>query len=484
MIHTLNKRLIISHLLVALASVALVYAFASRTIFQSAVEQTEHRMEDLAFAVSNALEEPMEDLFEGNASLASVQTVIAHWLADEEDLDYAVYLPDGTPVVNNDGASLASLSVDSAPEIFLALESKLGEGDVIRPNTDGIDMIYVAVRIEHEDEILGVLRLGTPLQIAWVSARNSLITLLVFAIVIIFCVGIAGWLLARNLAKPIEHLTRVARKLSAGDLSVRAKPTGPDEFQRLAETFNNMGAQLQENINKLRDFVANASHELRTPLTTIKLRVEALLAGATNDPKTAQRFLTDIDSEVDRLSHMVNDLLDLSRIEAGMERKNLAQTDLATLVSETCDMFSVRAQKSRIKLFSEQEPDIPSIMANEDQLRRVLDNLVANAIHYTPEGGQVCIHLYLAEKSPWVHVNVSDTGVGIPPVHVEHIFKRFYRADRTRAHEKRAHGTGLGLAIVKSIIEAHEGIISATSELGKGTTFHIKLPLLQQSAKD
>lgn len=483
MASTLNKRLIISHLLVALVSIALVFAFSGRTIYQAAQEQTEHRMEDLAFAASNALEDPLEELFEGEASLASVQSIVAHWLADETDLYYAVFLPDGTPIIDNEGTSASPPSAAAAPEVFLAIQNKLGEADIIRTNENDIETIYTAVRIEHGDEVLGVLRLGSPLQKALAPARNSLNTLFAFTILITGGVGIAGWMLARNLAKPIEHLTRTAQKLSHGNLKARAIPTGPGELHRLAETFNSMAVRLQANVNKLQDFVDNASHELRTPLTTIKLRVEALRTGV-DDPQLSQRFLLEIENEVDRLTQMVNDLLDISRIEAERDTAEHTWVDLATLAAETCDIFSIRAQKAHIQLTSTTSPDIPPILAKEDQLRRVLDNLVANALAHTPEKGQVSLHLYPSENGHWVQIEISDTGSGIAPKHLIHIFERFYRVDRTRPRGKRPRGTGLGLAIVKSIIEAHGGEITAASEVGAGTTFHIKLPLPEHSIKE
>jgi signal transduction histidine kinase len=370
MLNTLNKRLIFSHLLVALVSVSLIYAFSSRTIYQAAQEETEHRMEDLAFAASNALENSLENIFEGEASLDSLRRVIAIWFANEPDLRYAVFLPDGTPVINNE-AIVDPPVLSIAPEVFLALENLSGEADIVRPNESGMDMIYVAVRIEREDEIYGILRLGTPLQISINESQKSLNLLLAFSLFIALGVGLAGWPLARNIAKPIAQLTQTAQKLSRGDLSARTKPTGPGELRRLTETFNSMAARLQENTQKLRDFVANASHELRTPLTTIKLRVEALRAGATDDHQVTQRFLAEIESEIDRLASMVNDLLDLSRIEAGMENDSIGWLHLEKLADETRQIYMIRAGKNNISIQIVAAENIPLILGNQEQIRRV-----------------------------------------------------------------------------------------------------------------
>jgi len=475
MLNTLNKRLILSHLLVALVSVSLIYAFSSRTIYQAAQAETEHRMEDLAFAASNALEESLENIFEGQASIDSLRRVVALWFSNEPELSYAVFLPDGTPLINNE-SNQSAIVLNIAPEVFLAMENLTGEADIVRPNESGVDMIYVAVRIEREDNIFGVLRLGSPLHIAIIEAQKSLNALLIFTLLIAVGVGLAGSLLARNLAKPIAQLTQTAQKLAQGDFTARTKPAGPGELHRLAETFNSMAVRLQENTQKLRDFVANASHELRTPLTTIKLRVEALRAGAIDDPQVSQRFLSEIESEIDRLASMVNDLLDLSRIEAGMESDLLQWLRLEWLAEETREIFQIRAQKNNIRISLVTAESMPLILGNQDQLRRVFENLVANALGNTRQGGQITLHLYPSKDMGWVHVEIIDTGTGISKTDLAHIFERFYRIDKTRPRGKDLQGTGLGLAIANSIIIAHGGEITVQSELGRGTTFMIKLP--------
>lgn len=473
---TLNARLVFSHLTVALVSVILVYAFAGRAIFQAAEQQAENRLEDLAFATSNALEEPMHDFLKGEVSLNSIQLTVAHWLADEPELQYTVYLPGGTPIIDSVEAAPTKANADSAPEVLLALQDDVGEGHTIRFNPSGDEMFYVAVRIEHEDEVLGLIRLGVPAQNIFAPARGSVKALFMFMLLVVASVGIAGWLLGRTIASPIDKLTRAAHQLSAGDLSVRTTPAGPHELQQLAETFNSMAGRLEQNINQLRAFVANASHELRTPLTAIKLRVEALQAGAAQDPHVSQRFLAEMESEIDRLTNMVNDLLDLSRIEAGMDTEQYEWVDLAILVQETSDIFCVRAQKKGITLEQALTADACHTWGHEDQLRRAVDNLVANALEYTPEGGRVLISLHPTQNQQGLQLAICDTGPGIAEKHLPYIFDRFFRISGTNTRTSEARSTGLGLAIVKSIIEAHRGRITVQSEPGEGTTFTIILP--------
>ena len=289
--------------------------------------------------------------------------------------------------------------------------------------------------------------------------------------------SVIGYFLARGLAGPIKNITQSAESLASGKMNSRVSlPAQPQEIQRLAEAFNNMAVRLQSHVDELRSFVANASHELRTPLTSIKLRVEALRDGALDDPPVTQRFLAEIEGEVDRLSSLVADLLDLSRIESGLDPSQRAPVDLAVVANDVAEAFRVRAERAEIELRAEIRPDLPPVLGNEEQLRRMLYNLVDNAIKYTSRSGSVTIYLEPGDRDGTVILKVSDTGFGIAPAYLPHIFERFYRVEATRPRFGPSHGSGLGLSIAKSIAEAHGGEIGVTSQIGTGTTFWIELP--------
>jgi signal transduction histidine kinase len=308
------------------------------------------------------------------------------------------------------------------------------------------------------------------------SARQSLLLLMLIALLIASGVSLVGWVLANTLARPIQVLTRAAQNMEQGDLSVRVKPTGPEELERLAVAFNNMASRLQSNVNELRAFVANASHELRTPLTVVKLRTEALSEGALEEPDIARKFLNEIESEVDRLVLMVNDLLDLSRMEAGMVGSQRSRLSLEAIAHEVYEAFHIRSSRAEVSLSLDAEGDLPEIMGNEDQIRRVFYNLIENAIKYTPCGGRVEVLLRPGPSDNTVRLLVRDTGPGISPEHLPHVFERFYRADTTQPRPGVSRGSGLGLAIAKSIIESHGGEIGVSSQVGNGTTFWVDLP--------
>ncbi|MBT2638514.1 two-component system histidine kinase PnpS [Bacillus sp. ISL-39] len=220
-----------------------------------------------------------------------------------------------------------------------------------------------------------------------------------------------------------------------------------------------------------KDFVANVSHELKTPITSIKGFSETLLDGAMNDKATLEAFLAIILKESDRLQVLIQELLDLSKIEQQGFRLTLGKVDLVKESNEVIEILKGKAAQKDILLKLGQTSDNAVIEGDADRLKQVLINLVSNAITYTPNGGTVVISLSVQEDS--VSIVVKDSGIGIEKSEITRIFERFYRVDRARS--RNSGGTGLGLAIVKHIVEAHKGHIEVDSQIGKGTTFTIKL---------
>lgn len=248
------------------------------------------------------------------------------------------------------------------------------------------------------------------------------------------------------------------------------------EAETILEALYAQKKRNEDEIMELRSFVANASHELRTPLTTLKLRVEALRDGALDDRVMAEKFLREMESEINHLSQLVSDLLDLSRIEATKHDLLMTEVDLERIVSEVCAAFQVRAEKSNIRLQFEASEDLSPIVAVEDQIRRLVYNLIDNAIKYTPSGGWVKVRVYPQATPDKIILEVEDNGFGIPPNYLPHIFERFYRAEATRPRYGIARGSGLGLAIVKAIVDSHGGKITASSTVGKGSLFRVEFP--------
>lgn len=225
--------------------------------------------------------------------------------------------------------------------------------------------------------------------------------------------------------------------------------------------------------NMRNEFVANVSHELRTPLTSIKSYSETLLDGALEDRETAERFVSVINNEADRMTRLVKDLLQLSRLDNRQMNWNFSKISLVDLIRNSVEKMELEARSRKQTLESYVLCEIPMIEADYGRIEQVVLNLISNAIKYTPEGGKITV--YIGKIYNDVYFKVADNGIGIPANDLPRIFERFYRVDKARSREM--GGTGLGLAIAKEIVEAHSGIISINSQLGIGTEVTVQLPV-------
>lgn len=226
-----------------------------------------------------------------------------------------------------------------------------------------------------------------------------------------------------------------------------------------------------------REFVANVSHELRTPLTTLKSYLEVLQDGVMSDPELGPRFLRVAQNETERMIRLVHDLLQLSRIDSNQWRVEKAPTSLAHLLRQVKERFQFQADERNIALSLSLVEPLPPIALDRDKMLQVFDNLLSNALKYTGPGGKVSIAARM--DGPWVTVTVADTGIGIPAEDLPRVFDRFYRVDKARSRE--LGGTGLGLSIAREIVRAHGGEIALDSEVGKGTTVTVRLPLDEEA---
>jgi len=218
-----------------------------------------------------------------------------------------------------------------------------------------------------------------------------------------------------------------------------------------------------------REFVSNVSHELRSPLASVKAMVETLQAGARDDAEKANDFLERINDEVDRMTALVTELLELSRLESGRVEMNVEPFNLEPIVLGVIDRLQMQADAGGVELACDIPPGLSSVLGEKAKVAQVLVNLVDNALRFTPDGGDV--NIAAKKAGDVVEVTVADSGPGIPPEHLPHLFERFYKVDRSR----REGGTGLGLAIVRHIVQAHGGKVTVASEVGKGTRFTFTL---------
>jgi signal transduction histidine kinase len=278
--------------------------------------------------------------------------------------------------------------------------------------------------------------------------------------------------LSRRIVAPLQEMTVASRRIAEGKYDERVAVKSADELGQLGESFNQMAEQLEQVEAMRRQLIGDVSHELRTPLTAIKGSMEGLMDGVL--PADAETY-QQIHAEADRLSRLVDDLQELSRVEAHAYPLDIREVDLSALVATTIKRLTPNARAKRISLTSSLPRDLPRLLADEDRLGQVLTNLAANGIQYTPEGGAITISA--VRKNGDVQITVTDTGVGIPPEHLAHIFTRFYRVDKSRSRAS-GGGSGIGLTIARLLVEAHGGKIWAESEGdGKGSRFVFTLPI-------
>jgi signal transduction histidine kinase len=314
------------------------------------------------------------------------------------------------------------------------------------------------------------------------TLRDITTLLLVIAVVVLFlAVVLAAWL-TRRFTTPLRRLTEASRRLATGDLTSRVPVgdgTGSREIAALAEQFNTMAAQLQESVeiirrdrDRSRDFLADVSHELRTPLAALRMFNELLQEHAGTDPETRAEFLAASGQQIERLDWLAQNLLELSKLDSGLVLLDLRPEDLRAAVESAVEQMETAARRRGINL-GLHLPDSPVRIRHDPQrIGQVVANLVGNAIKFTPRDGSVDVEL--RPSADGAEIEVRDTGVGIDPVELPHIFERFFRG--SLANEARGSGSGLGLAIVKSIVDMHGGIITVESRLGAGTTFVVTLP--------
>ena len=328
-----------------------------------------------------------------------------------------------------------------------------------------------------------------------------------------------GYAVSGALVADLDRVSRAARRLAAGDLSTRAALDGRGEVAQLGMAFDQMAERLQASIEReraqelaRREMVAAVSHDLRTPLTTIRAMVEAVTDGVVSDPTEVRRYLELVRGEVTHLSRLIDDLFELSQIESGALRLELAPTDLPELVMQTLEAYEAPARDGGVTLEHEADPSIPEVRADAARLMRVLRNLIDNALRYTPSGGkvQVAAHVEHAERpamhdtptaaavpsseaahappaAGFVRLSVRDTGPGLPPGESERIFERFYRGARARTRGEKHSGpsaatpaptgAGLGLTIARGLVQAHGGRLWAENHPEGGAVFQFTLPL-------
>jgi signal transduction histidine kinase len=318
----------------------------------------------------------------------------------------------------------------------------------------------------------------------WFSAQMMFASqhdLLLAVVLLVFAGGMAmalGFFLSSTVTERLGQLKEAAEQLAEGNLETRVSLAGRDELASLGAAFNQMAAQLQASAEKQRelerlrnDLIAWVGHDLQTPLASMRAVLEALADGVVEDPETVRRYLDTAQRDVRSLSSLIDDLFQMAQLDSVGIPLDRAESSLVDLLSDTLESFSALAQQVGVKMEGEAEPGVDPVLMDTQHIGRVLNNLVSNALRHTPSGGVVEVRATRTRQG--VEVSVRDTGEGIRPQDLPHIFERFYRGEKSRS--RATGGAGLGLAIARGIVQAHGGEIHVDSRPGE-TRFTFWLP--------
>lgn len=326
-----------------------------------------------------------------------------------------------------------------------------------------------------EGDLVGYLELSEGPAFGTDVIQSVVRQLLLAAALVVPLATVIGWGISRNLSQPVMRLTRASEQMAEGDLSTRVKSERVDELGTLAAAFNGMAAQIETTVKTLQQFVADAAHEIKTPITAMRTNLELAESGVTDERIRSDLVLAQ--HELNRLERLTSSLLALARLESGENKTDHAPLDLSAMVRQMHEQFASRAEQAGITLEIVGAATPVAIQGDREQIIRMLENLIENAVKFTPEEGQVTLTLEKQQKT--VQLHVTDTGIGIPKDDMERMFARFHRGRNAAAYP----GNGLGLVIVKTIVDDHEGSIAVQSSPA-GTTFTVTLPLEKSQEKN
>lgn len=488
MFTSLRARLILSYIVIILICLALVSAasilllsrFQAKLVFSGLVDA----------AVPTALR--VNSLLQQDRSPVEIAALLQEQ-AERQQVRILLLTLRGQILADTQGSWTGKQAKISLDEIPRDPKTSYVHGSLTIPS--GETQLYVALpavplRLVGENSetqravfvaLLASPRRGLRAVLEDVASRFLLAGLITLAISLLIAL-----LIARSITKPLRRMTAAIEEIARGNYDQTLDITSPDEVSRLAASFNAMVHEVKTSRQTQRDFVANVSHELKTPLTSIQGFSQAILDGTADDEADRYRAVEIIGEEAKRMSRLVAELLDLTRIESGQIEMLREPVDLTEVLEACVEKFALQARESNVELVLDREDTLPLVIGDEDRLAQVFTNLLANALKHTPPTGKVTVKGQTVQRSPkkngsapTVQVIVTDTGAGIPPEDLPHIFERFYQVDKSRAGQDR--GAGLGLTIAKQIVEAHGGTITVDSVEGLGTKFTVNLPIVEKS---
>ena len=474
---SLRTHLFLGYLAVVLLGMGLAALLAWRSVESLYLETQRQNLLAQAKLAAAALEgQPLPTGAQPYAQSANaLPGVHSRLLAEQGGVLLSLPLPAGeqpAPPAENQ-AAVTWQELLSRSEVSQALAGQPATAVREAAAAGGRRVLYAAAPVRGADGgVSGLVYLATPLPPGGLPA-DLLWKLLGAVLLAMLLAAAAGTLLARRIARPVEAIARAAAGVGAERPELRLPPGHIRELEALRQAFEAMTGRLRQADQAKNAFIADVTHELRTPLTVIKGTAETLEDNLLDDPQGARRLLAAMQGETDRLIRLVNELLVLARCDAGALKLDVRPLDLEALARQRCAALAPLAARRPAELVVVVPAPLPPVPGDADRLAQVLDNLLDNAIRYSPPGGQVTVSLDAAGGE--CCCQVSDLGPGIPAQHLPLIFERFYRLDASRS--RHSGGAGLGLAIVRALVQAHGGRVAAESAGNQGTTFSFFLPL-------
>lgn len=404
----------------------------------------------------------------------------------ENFYDYAITLSDNfehknkieMQVLGADGRVITSTTgfqpSDALTEEYNRARASASGFSVFRGKNSGGERIMAGTTVVYDSkgEPIGAYRWVTSLKAAYKKINITVALIVLTAITVLGLCALSGLFFLKAMIARLRDMGNITRKIAGGDFEARIEVENNDEIGELCETINYMASELQNAEKMKNDFISSVSHELRTPLTAIRGWGETAKMSLGTDEDLVARGLDVVLSEADRLSGLVEDLLDFSRMQSGrMIVNNVMPTDVSELLCKVSDMYTELAVKQGIELSYTPPAQSSIVMSDADRLKQVFINVIDNAVKYTEKGGLVLVAQTREEGC--VRIVVKDTGVGIPAEDLDHVKEKFFKSNKT------VRGSGIGLAVADEIIKQHQGLLFIESTEGVGTTVTIVLPLYE-----
>lgn len=388
---------------------------------------------------------------------------------DKGKMEVQVYDRDGRLIVSTSGYTQPDLE---HVDFSAARQSEDGTARWIGKSPMGEKLMTWTMVLQPSDSQVsaGILRFVVSLEDVDGEILVNILTLVGVGVLILLLVSLSGLFFIKSITSPIREITETANRIAAGNFDVRLAVREADEIGKLCDTINYMASELKSAENMKNEFISSISHELRTPLTVIKGWGETVDMSAETDPALVHKGLSVIINESERLSGLVEDLLDFSRMQSGHFTFHMEKIDLLAELGEAVYLYEDAARQRGIDLIYVEPKSLPPVMGDPDRLRQVFINIIDNALKYTQKGGQVLVEA--AQQDVYIEVTVKDTGCGIAAEDLQKVKAKFYKAN------KDVRGSGIGLAVADEIIKYHKGILEVDSKEGVGTTVSIFLPFV------